>query len=275
MAVTDPKAPPAPVTWFELPAQYAFHVANAWEDEAGRVHLFACTFPEFSFNFNAPNRAPPPESERQRLTEYVLDPATGAATATPLTSVYCDFPVVHPGLVGYRSRWAWGATFDYKAVTVEAQGVAKYDLAAPPGTADACVGRIRFPEGSYGGVWVCGACCVGWGGVGCVWGVGVTAECLGFTLRSAMSGVLQCLCAVNPGWYPLLWCRRGVLRAAPRRPRTGRRWGLRWAAAAPHGCHQAGCDGHEHGMGRAGHGLGLHDCNACYDVLVQRLPPPH
>lgn len=28
-------------------------VANAWEDKQGRVHLFACHFPEFSFgSFN-------------------------------------------------------------------------------------------------------------------------------------------------------------------------------------------------------------------------------
>uniref|UniRef100_A0A7S0WUG4 carotenoid 9,10-dioxygenase n=1 Tax=Chlamydomonas leiostraca TaxID=1034604 RepID=A0A7S0WUG4_9CHLO len=165
VSVLDPKAPAAPVTWFELPAQYVFHVANAWEDGDGRVHVFACTFPEFSFNFDAVDvksggaqqpRAPPPESERQRLTEYVLDPATGKATSTQLSATYADFPVMHPGLVGYRSRWAWGATFDYKAITVEAQGIAKYDLlghaeGSGEGAKDACVGHIRFPEGCYGG----------------------------------------------------------------------------------------------------------------------------
>jgi len=36
------------IQWFDLPAGMIFHTANAWEDEDGRVNLYACSTSEYS-----------------------------------------------------------------------------------------------------------------------------------------------------------------------------------------------------------------------------------
>ena len=35
----------AKIRWFELPAMYAYHVANAWQ-EGSRIRIFLCVYDE-------------------------------------------------------------------------------------------------------------------------------------------------------------------------------------------------------------------------------------
>ncbi|KAL6763314.1 retinal pigment epithelial membrane protein-domain-containing protein [Haematococcus lacustris] len=141
--VEHPNAKPAPVQWIELPAFFAFHTANAWEDEDGRVHLVLCTYPKFAFEFEKKDGSGFCDEEKQRLVKYVLDPATGGYSSHQMSGVHCDFPMVNPAHACYTTRFTWGATWDFV-------GIAKYDLSTPAGT-DACVAEISFPPGCQGG----------------------------------------------------------------------------------------------------------------------------
>ncbi|KAL6763315.1 carotenoid cleavage dioxygenase [Haematococcus lacustris] len=141
--VENPNAKPAPVQWFELPAFFAFHTANAWEDEDGRVHLVLCTYPKFDFDFEKKHKCEVPDDLKPRLVHYVMDPASGTHASHQVSGVHCDFPMVNPAHACYTTRYAWGATWGLS-------GIAKFDLATPAGQ-DACVALIKYPEGCEGG----------------------------------------------------------------------------------------------------------------------------
>ena len=100
-----------------------------------------------------------PEAEKQKLTEYLLDPATGKtlsvtrvseclttlptavawALLVPVRDSSCcvvsvrlqlsnqttDFPVVHPDQTCLPTRYVWCALFEYGAQTADAVGIGK------------------------------------------------------------------------------------------------------------------------------------------------------
>ncbi|KAG2440102.1 hypothetical protein HXX76_004216 [Chlamydomonas incerta] len=176
----------APVQWFELPGPgfMAFHMVNAWEDpKTGEVKAYACQQDLVTLDLDKVDCS----KELARLTEYTLSPATGAASLKRLSAVVGDFPVVHPGHATLPCRWAWVATMDTAGSMPSFTGIAKMDLTAPgPAAAsasstpvtspskeqhgsdgkggkggkggeaalakgDACVGRIAYPPGVFGG----------------------------------------------------------------------------------------------------------------------------
>ncbi|KAG2454857.1 hypothetical protein HYH02_000688 [Chlamydomonas schloesseri] len=171
----------APVQWFELPGPgfMAFHMVNAWEDpKTGDVKVYACQQDFVNLDLDKVDCS----KELAHLTEYTLSPATGASSLRRLSTVVGDFPVVHPGHVTRPCRWAWVATMDTAGSTPSFTGIAKMDLTAPgpaasstantPATSpakdqhhhngggkgeaalpkgDACVGRITYPPGVFGG----------------------------------------------------------------------------------------------------------------------------
>ncbi len=53
------------------PSFFSFHVANAFEDEQGRVHIFLCVMDDFDFKV-IEEEGPPPCLPR--LHEIILDP---------------------------------------------------------------------------------------------------------------------------------------------------------------------------------------------------------
>jgi len=145
---------PAPVTWFELPSFFSFHTANAWEDKAGRVKVYTCTFPEgLSLDLDMNGTSSKEEQLRRapRLYEYTLDPATKKAVGRKMSDVCCEFPVVHPALACYPTRYVWAAKILIdKAADSDMGGIAKFDLTTPEGK-DACIGQIDYPRGCLGG----------------------------------------------------------------------------------------------------------------------------
>lgn len=73
--------------------------AGAYEDDQGRVHLFACHLNDFDLALGAPT-----PDMRQRLHEYVLEPASGGASLRQVTAVVGDFPVINPTCTGRPFR---------------------------------------------------------------------------------------------------------------------------------------------------------------------------
>lgn len=144
----QPSAEQAEVQWFEVPGPgfMAFHVAASFEDNQGRVKVYACQQDNVTLDLDAVNC----EQELGRLTEYCLDPKTGTATSRRMSEVVCDFPVHNPATSSSQCRYTWAATMDTHGSTPSFTGIAKFDLTTRPGR-DACVGRIAFPPGCYGG----------------------------------------------------------------------------------------------------------------------------
>eukprot|EP00195_Chlamydomonas_chlamydogama_P005581 CAMPEP_0202896940 /NCGR_PEP_ID=MMETSP1392-20130828/5832_1 /ASSEMBLY_ACC=CAM_ASM_000868 /TAXON_ID=225041 /ORGANISM="Chlamydomonas chlamydogama, Strain SAG 11-48b" /LENGTH=587 /DNA_ID=CAMNT_0049582459 /DNA_START=58 /DNA_END=1821 /DNA_ORIENTATION=- len=114
------------VKWFELPSFMAFHVANAWE-ESNTVRLMCCV--SKGMDMGATEFT---EDMGARMTEITLDISSGTASMRTLSDVLCDFPVVHPGLIGRRTRYSWAASFSAKDRQARIDGIAKIDLLANP-----------------------------------------------------------------------------------------------------------------------------------------------
>eukprot|EP00775_Hariotina_reticulata_P011168 gene11168-11318_t len=142
--VFDPKAM-IEIVWYELPAFYVFHIANAWEDEQGRVRMFACQAPRVDLNAMVFN-----EELGSRLTEYVVDPQLGTAHLRRVSEVVGDFPLVHPAMYGKPTRYAYIAMTDTADPTAQIKGIAKLDLTTPAGVKEAAVATIEY-EGFKGG----------------------------------------------------------------------------------------------------------------------------
>ncbi|GFR51519.1 hypothetical protein Agub_g13935 [Astrephomene gubernaculifera] len=139
----------AEVTWLELPGPgaMAFHVATAWEDAAGDVKVFACQMDELNMDLDAADFA----KEAAHLTEYTLSPSAGTASLRRLSQVAGDFPVVHPGKATRSAKWAWMATLEPSGSVPSFTGIAKLDLTPNKPGKDACVSRITYPPGCFGG----------------------------------------------------------------------------------------------------------------------------
>ncbi|KAG2445531.1 hypothetical protein HXX76_000146 [Chlamydomonas incerta] len=135
------------VQWFEVPGPGfgVFHVVNAW-DEGDTVKLYACQQDNASMDLGAMDCA----RDTSHLTEYCLDMRTGAAAARRMSAVSADFPVVAASRVTLRSRYSWMAMLATEGTLTAVTGIAKMDLAAPPG-GEACVAAICFPPGWSGG----------------------------------------------------------------------------------------------------------------------------
>ncbi|GJP34663.1 hypothetical protein CLOM_g19077 [Closterium sp. NIES-68] len=143
----------AEMRWFELPALFIFHTANAWEEESEEgvkeVVLIASRFNEMNLEleqFEADKAA--------RLYEFRFNLATGKASQRQLTTFGCDFPRIHEGFMGRKQRYVYCAAFD--GIT-RICGVAKIDLSeapdltAPYYTVGGCVsGFFNHGPGRFG-----------------------------------------------------------------------------------------------------------------------------
>ncbi len=77
-------------------------------------------------------REPYPQDERPKLTDIVLDPASGKMVSlTTLSPLDVDFPVVHPDLATRRTRYVWGATMDFDGQLPLFIGIAKVRGGSP------------------------------------------------------------------------------------------------------------------------------------------------
>ncbi|CAG9463470.1 unnamed protein product [Pedinophyceae sp. YPF-701] len=131
------------VTWFECPRFMCFHVANAWE-EGGHIRLFLCKFDKFTLDLDQYQvlRKTCPE-ELPTLAEVRLDlkqlgkPNAKAHLPVPLHSAKyaTDFPRIHEGLVGRRSRYCYAGCMAIGSSEPFFTGIMKVDLTQPGGPA--------------------------------------------------------------------------------------------------------------------------------------------
>lgn len=72
-----------------------------------------------------------------------------------MSPVCGDFPLVHPRMNGSKTQFTWIGTTDVTDKTARMNGIAKIDLfhdgSAAKNGGDACVARIVYGQGRYGG----------------------------------------------------------------------------------------------------------------------------
>jgi carotenoid cleavage dioxygenase-like enzyme len=123
---------PGEVRWFDVEPGYVFHVGNAHTDAAGRVVLDAARYGaadavamwEGLGTDPAGLAADAAATGSARLHRWVLDPATGAVTETPLDDRAVEFPTVDDERVGREARYRYAV-----ADSQGRAGIVKFDAA--------------------------------------------------------------------------------------------------------------------------------------------------
>lgn len=150
---------PGEVSWFEVEPSYVFHVGNAHTDAAGRVVLDAARYSAADAiamwsglgSDPAGIAADAAATGMARLHRWILDPATGAVTETPLDDRGVEFPTVDDERVGREARYRY-AVADSQA----GAGIVKFDTAACTRTehglgADTVAGEAVFVPSAAAG----------------------------------------------------------------------------------------------------------------------------
>jgi carotenoid cleavage dioxygenase len=122
------------IRWFTTGACYIFHVVNAWE-EGQTVVLVACraaftSVLDLNYMNNGEMEKDLIAKSRISLHRWEFDLRTGTTHEKALDKTFAEFPVIHPGLVGVRNRFAYCALFAEQttSLTLQAIGLVKYDL---------------------------------------------------------------------------------------------------------------------------------------------------
>lgn len=111
-----PRTGPATVRWFEVAPGALLHVANAYEDERGRVVLTGPRYDRgaweqtWKFWIGAPGHAPQPMVGATHH-RWLLDPATGVATEETVDDLITEFPTVNEDLTGRPHRYSYAVAF--------------------------------------------------------------------------------------------------------------------------------------------------------------------
>ncbi|MFI2028283.1 carotenoid oxygenase family protein [Streptomyces buecherae] len=125
-----PRSGPAAVRWYEVAPGALLHVANAYEDERGRVVLTGPRYDRAGWEQSwkwwtgAPGHAPDPVVGAS-AHRWVLDPVTGRATEQPLDGLVSEFPTINEEFTGSANRFVYGVAFPGPELTEYA--VVKYD----------------------------------------------------------------------------------------------------------------------------------------------------
>ncbi len=129
---------PGEARWFDVDPAYVFHVGNAHTDDAGRVVLDAARYAAADAvamwdnlgHDPAGHAAAAAATGAARLHRWVLDPATGAVTETPLADRSVEFPTVDDERVGRDARYRYAVT----------------DTGTPPASSSSTPRRARSPS---------------------------------------------------------------------------------------------------------------------------------
>jgi carotenoid cleavage dioxygenase len=124
------------IKWFEMPAHYVYHTANAWED-GDDIVLYGC-------RLESTNVLQPAELPKNRngdveggkadamatLHRWRFNMAAGTYKEEQIDDIATDFPRVSDARVGYGSRYSYNARFAKKEPghPPAFEGVNKYDL---------------------------------------------------------------------------------------------------------------------------------------------------
>jgi len=123
------------VTWFEFSAGYSFHTVNSWE-EGDEVVLICCR--SNNIQLDALDGCLP------CLHEYRVNLKTGESSERDLFSTNCEFPTIHPGKVGRKTKFCYLGEMNGDALNFH--GCFKVNLED-----NSVVGRILYGKGRTGG----------------------------------------------------------------------------------------------------------------------------
>jgi carotenoid cleavage dioxygenase len=152
----------AQVTWHAVDPCYVFHVANSFEDAAGRVVVDACVYETmFDGDFGGP------AGRCLGLERWTIDPAGGAAERTTLDSAAQEFPRPDERFFAqpYRYVWTMGLPADDSAEFVGSAPLIRHDFETGERTTrefgeHAVLGEFVFvprgPDAPEGEGWVMG-----------------------------------------------------------------------------------------------------------------------
>ncbi|MDN3057542.1 carotenoid oxygenase family protein [Streptomyces sp. SRF1] len=127
-----PRTGPPRVTWCEVEPGALLHVANAYEDAAGRIVVEGPRYDRAAWQTSwkwwtgAPGHAPVPlvGSVHHR---WILDPASGGVREEPLDDLVTEFPTINDSVLGRPSRYGYAVAFP--GAGLEEYALVKYDTA--------------------------------------------------------------------------------------------------------------------------------------------------
>jgi carotenoid cleavage dioxygenase len=114
------------ISWCDVEPGYAFHVANAYDAEDGRVVLDLCVY-DTMFG----DKAAGPDARSRGLERWTLDPASRAVEVRTIDAAPQDFPRPDERFFGqpYRYVWSMALPTDPVARFVGATALYAHDLA--------------------------------------------------------------------------------------------------------------------------------------------------
>ncbi len=121
----------ADVRWFECEPCYMLHVVNCWEEGDDAVVMIGCRTTD-------PSLHPDPKDGKiaamlsglklqANLHRWRFDLRTGRVDEGPLDHENAEFPMIHPGRLGQRSRYVYLARIPYE-IPATFDGLIKHDL---------------------------------------------------------------------------------------------------------------------------------------------------
>ncbi|MET9697348.1 carotenoid oxygenase family protein [Streptomyces sp. NPDC006529] len=125
-----PRSGAPEVTWFEVEPGALLHVANAYEDERGRIVLSGPRYDRSAWGqtwkwwTGSPGHAPTP-IVGATAHRWVLDPATGTAREEALDDLVAEFPTISEERTGLPHRFGYSVAFPGAGLTEHA--LVKYD----------------------------------------------------------------------------------------------------------------------------------------------------
>ena len=129
------------IKWYEFETGFIFHTVNAWED-GDEIVMIGCR----SKVVNLTNLGELKDECVPYPYCYRINRITGEKSERKLFDVGCEFPTIHPALMGRKNRYTYSATFarvDHRPLF---NGVVKLDLVN-----EEVVGKIIYGEGKYAG----------------------------------------------------------------------------------------------------------------------------
>ncbi|MFG2196481.1 carotenoid oxygenase family protein [Streptomyces sp. NPDC048639] len=125
-----PRTGPAKVTWYEVEPGALLHVANAHEDETGRIVIDGPRYDRTSWESSwkwfvgAPGYGPVP-SIGSVGHRWILDPHSGKVTEEARDGLVTEFPTVNDAYLGHANRYSYALAFP--GAGLDAYALVKYD----------------------------------------------------------------------------------------------------------------------------------------------------
>ncbi|MBS0482528.1 MAG: carotenoid oxygenase family protein [Proteobacteria bacterium] len=111
------------VIWCDVDPCYVFHVANSYEDDAGRVIVDAAVYETmFAGGQDGPN------GKALGLERWMIDPAAGKVTRTTIDATGQEFPRPDERFFGQDYRYAWAIGVEDDNELLGAQPLYRHDL---------------------------------------------------------------------------------------------------------------------------------------------------